>query len=316
METIEKVKQMIADGVLKQEDAEKYLPELAESEDVKIRKEMIEILEKEAHDFPSSVIAEKAKTWIAWLELQGEHAKFRDSIQVGDKVTRNQDGVLVNLSQLKRVAKPTDKVEPKFKAGDRVIGTVSGMQYYITEVCDDYYYTESGCAIMFYAQDNFELYKQKPVWSEEDKVMLDKVIERLHKHLAGDKEYLDIYYWLIALKDRVQPQPKQEWSQNDIDMIDWLIRCCEKEHEELCNDKYGHQDIVSDLKRDCRKKWNWLESLKNKVVPQNKWKPSDEQMKILNEVLNFAANHESPHWNDYIFGTLNNLIRQLKTIKG
>lgn len=40
---------------------------------------------------------------------------------------------------------------------------------------------------------------------------------------------------------------------------------------------------------------------------------SEEQMKVLNEVLNFAANHESPHWNDYIFGTLNNLIRQLKT---
>ena len=92
---------------------------------------------------------------------------------------------------------------------------------------------------------------------------------------------MDIYYWLIALKDRVQPQPKQEWSQNDIDMIDWLIRCCEKEHEELCNDKYGHQDIVSDLKRDCRKKWNWLESLKNKVIPQSQWKPSDKQMDVL-----------------------------------
>ena len=39
---------------------------------------------------------------------------------------------------------------------------------------------------------------------------------------------------------------------------------------------------------------------------------SEEQMKVLNEILNFAANHENPYWNDYIFGTLNNLIRQLK----
>lgn len=39
---------------------------------------------------------------------------------------------------------------------------------------------------------------------------------------------------------------------------------------------------------------------------------SEEQMKVLDEVLTFAANHESPHWNDYIFDTLNNLIRQLK----
>ena len=44
---------------------------------------------------------------------------------------------------------------------------------------------------------------------------------------------------------------------------------------------------------------------------------SEEQMKVLDEVLNFAANHESPYWNDYIFGTLCNLIRQLnhKAIK-
>jgi hypothetical protein len=40
---------------------------------------------------------------------------------------------------------------------------------------------------------------------------------------------------------------------------------------------------------------------------------SEEQMKVLDEVLTFAANHESPYWNYYIFGTLNNLIRQLKT---
>ena len=40
---------------------------------------------------------------------------------------------------------------------------------------------------------------------------------------------------------------------------------------------------------------------------------SEEQMKVLDEVLNFAANHENTYWNDYIFETLNNLIRQLKT---
>ena len=56
---------------------------------------------------------------------------------------------------------------------------------------------------------------------------------------------------------------------------------------------------------------DWLKSLKDRHT----WKPTEEQMKILNEVLNFAANHESPYWNDYIFGTLNNLIRQLKKLK-
>ena len=124
--------------------------------------------------------------------------------------------------------------------------------------------------------------EQKPAWSEEDERMCTKTIFALAGFM-GNEDKID---WLKSIKDRVLPQPKQEWSQNDIDMIDWLIRCCEKEHEELCNDKYGHQDIVSDLKRDCRKKWNWLESLKNKVVPQNRWKPSDEQMVALKHAFN------------------------------
>lgn len=67
------------------------------------------------------------KDAIAWLEKQCVYDKFINGIQVGDKVTRNEDGVLVNLSQLNRVAKKkveqktTDKVEPNFKVGDWVV---------------------------------------------------------------------------------------------------------------------------------------------------------------------------------------------------
>lgn len=134
--------------------------------------------------------------------------------------------------------------------------------------------------------------EQKPAWSEEDEMFVHGLIRGLaakrdiHRHTTFSSDCIDItetINWLESLKNRVQPQEKQEWSKEDIDMIDWLIRCCEKEHEELCNDKYGHQDIVSDLKRDCRKKWDWIESLKNKVVPQNRWKPSEEQMEALYE---------------------------------
>ena len=95
------------------------------------------------------------KDAIAWLEKQGVHAKFINGIQVGDKVTRSEYGVLVNLSKINRVAnkqgeqkiktpeeslgidsdtynkivdeciygeqKPIDKVEPNFKVGDWVV---------------------------------------------------------------------------------------------------------------------------------------------------------------------------------------------------
>ena len=51
----------------------------------------------------------------------------------------------------------------------------------------------------------------------------------------------------------------------------------------------------------------WLEKQGEHHITCN-----EEQMKVLDEVLNFAANHESSYWNNYIFETLNNLIRQLK----
>lgn len=85
------------------------MDEIKEPENEKIRKEMIEIIKNEAHEFPSSIIAEKSKSWIAWLEKQGKYVNFCNKIQIGDKVTRNKDGVLVNLSQLNRVAKPIEK---------------------------------------------------------------------------------------------------------------------------------------------------------------------------------------------------------------
>ena len=99
-------------------------------------------------------------------------------------------------------------------------------------------------------------------------------------------------------------EQKSAWSEEDIEMIGWLIRCCEKEHKELCNDKYGHQDIVSDLKRDCRKKWDWLESLKERIT----WKPSEEQMKVLDEVI------RNPYLSTTEYNGLIGLMEQLKNL--
>lgn len=79
------------------------LKENKENEDEKIRKEILNYL-YDVHDDD-----EERASWISWLEKQGGHANFRNKIQIGDKVTRNKDGVLVNLSQLKRIAKPAEE---------------------------------------------------------------------------------------------------------------------------------------------------------------------------------------------------------------
>lgn len=136
------------DGFTISKDGEMYkelseiFDELKDSEDERIRKALLEMVHDTTGDslwVDYNVHKEDA---IAWLEKQTEHANFRNKIQIGDKVTRNEDGVLVNLSQLNRVAKkqgeqkPADKVEPKFKVGDWVIDK-QGLVHQIANVIEN-----------------------------------------------------------------------------------------------------------------------------------------------------------------------------------
>ena len=90
---------------------------------------------------------------IDWLEKQGEHTNFRNKIQIGDKVTRNEDGVLVNLSQLKRVAKKDEK-QGEQKPADKQ-------------------FTPEQASVLNKHIDKF--LKQKNAWSEEDEKMYNVV---------------------------------------------------------------------------------------------------------------------------------------------
>ena len=71
-EAIAIVKQMVVDGQISQDVAEKYFPELKESEDEKIRKRLIELV-KQSSDL---LYPPNQKSMLAWLEKQGEKEKF------------------------------------------------------------------------------------------------------------------------------------------------------------------------------------------------------------------------------------------------
>lgn len=89
---------------------ESIFPELAESEDEKIRKDLIQWVNTNISLERMPVGLNYSNECIlAWLEKQGEHDNFLNKIRIGDKVTRNADGVLVNLSQLNRVAQKNEK---------------------------------------------------------------------------------------------------------------------------------------------------------------------------------------------------------------
>ena len=111
---------------------ERLFPELKESEDEIVRREIRNFIWKYPNKLP------ERDRWLAWLEKQDERANFLSKIQVGDKVTRNEDGELVNLSQLDRVAKAADKVEPKFNVGDWIVNGW-GNPRYVKSIFGKYY---------------------------------------------------------------------------------------------------------------------------------------------------------------------------------
>jgi hypothetical protein len=187
---------------------EEIFPELAESGDEKIRKRLIT-------DFGTIGKKEwgglEVKDILAWLERQGEHAYFLSKIQVGDKVTRNEAGVLVNLSQLNRVAKPEENK-----------GNICGIS-------------------------------PNSVWSEEDEINVYNIIHFLEEPsmLENNEPCKKIVIdWLKSFQDRVQPQPKQEWSEEDKYMYDILCGTIE------------NTDINENTKY---KLISWLKSIKGRV---------------------------------------------------
>lgn len=120
-EALERARKLYEQGTIT-ESLGYVFPELKESEDEKVRKELI--------DYHRSMAAQADdyvhEAWIAWLERQDEYTNFCNKIQVGDKVTRNRDGVLVNLSQLKRVAKPSEKQGKQKASYTTIVETGNG----------------------------------------------------------------------------------------------------------------------------------------------------------------------------------------------
>lgn len=107
---------------------------------------------------------------------------------------------------------------------------------------------------------------QKPAWSEEDVEHIDSLLKRLDGLCRNKFERTRFAIsedrdWLRSLKDRVQPQPKQEWSEEDEQMIEDIIEAIPGEY----------------AASDYHEMENWLKSLSH----QNRWKPSEEMLEAL-----------------------------------
>ena len=168
------------------EKIEEIFPELRESEDEKIRKEMIGFMSSQLKSLmPPCPSNEKLKTWISWLEKQGEK-----------KDTVIPQWMIDFLKEHRRnFATPMDYDEKKETDGKLI-------------------------SVIKWLEGNPQL-EQKPSWSEKDTKILDEIIDELTP--CGEcpdypsPEEQEYYYtrtsmidWLKSLKPQTHWKPSEE----------------------------------------------------------------------------------------------------------
>ena len=135
-------------------------------------------------------------------------------------------------------------------------------------------------------------------WSEKEKQMCADIIEAIKRSGIFKEAYKrELVDWLKSIKNRVIPQSKQEWSEEDENIISdtevWLDTLCDylKDSSSECIPMV--KEIISKLK-----------SLKDRYT----WKPSDKQIVALRWILNnipYCTHKEE----------ISELLEQLKKLK-
>jgi len=301
-------------------------PELAESEDERIRKDLIAFVKGSISDKGS----EQRKAYISWLEKHREPVEinpteFDTRLQalIGKFDSLPKEELIGSLSFWLNVVqndgtykdeekqgeqKPADKVE----SNKKFTPIESALKDLICDV-DNSYTIEQVRRFLFeygYKDKILNAAQEemlKPAWSEEDEKRVHRISDFIWKNRKGDTD--EIYQqeqdvnWLKSFKDKYVPQLKQEWSEEDEaklksilfhisdvenkDVIDWLKSLKNRvqpqqewseEDENRINRLIAYfEDKESFTAEDDIVYANWLKSLR----PQNRWKPSDEQMKAL-----------------------------------
>ena len=235
-----------------------------------------------------------------------------DIDEIFDKIAEKQgEQNLANSEKIcKSEQKPTDKVEPKFHEGDFIVGTYCRGK--IIALTDDAYLLDTGQGIPFSCKDNVHLWtiqdakdgdvlvdkcgnigiyqgdKNIVTWNSYCYCGVNKVFYDEGSHefpcYPATKEQRDTlmeamtdagYVWDAENKKLNKIEHKSVWSEEDEHMLNETIQHLE---ELIRIDKAKHLGCdVQYYQRDI----DWLKSLKERVQPQNTWKPSNEQMEVL-----------------------------------
>ena len=290
MKTIETIKQMIADGQISQEVAEKYFPELRESEDERIRKELVDFIYDKTDTYE---LREKSNSWLAWIEKQGEQKPVPDWMPKF-------------LDELRSKKNYFDWDEHKDIEG-RILAIIQWMNpnYFIgkdgEQKSDN---GESSFLTVERAKEVSPFTRNGPEnefvgWSEEDEKMFNKIAAHLNATCSGfpeDEKWASKFLnWLKSLKERVQPQPKQEWSEEDEGLLKWTINNL-TELEQRFGKDYGKVGKCIDWIKQKR----WKKSLKTADLEnslcdiQDGYSDTSYEYRVLGEAIEFIRSTDDP----------------------
>lgn len=277
-------------------------PELKESEDERIRKDLLGCLHTLPNHFShnGSLVTE----WIAWLEKQGEQKpvvipKFRVGDFVKDANYHGEptyeivgmDGECY-ICQYRGNKSMGDRSVMHFcfdnpylrLVEQKPVEDINGEDYGIDSLWHAHrilektlgkvegYQSDDGileheCAISAVKK----LYEQKPDWNEKDEEMFNYTINLLNYNF-GCRTFLK------SLKFRLLLPLIREFDKEEGSIIDHLIA--------ICDDAMCYDTFAGCSKKDIEKYKNFLTNLKFGIEPQKKqWKPSDEQMKVLDAAV-------------------------------
>ena len=176
---------MVADGIITKDTAERYFPELKESEDERIRINIINWLKNmESQTIPIN----EYNSAIAWLEKQGKQ--------------KSQEEVVYNLhNYLYGEQKPawSEEDEEIWNKAKQIFPESLNMQSgYVT-----------GCI------DTFKHFSLKKEWSEDDMKVIKEIIFLLKHHNSNETlttvhSIEDMINWLKSLKERYYWKPNDE----------------------------------------------------------------------------------------------------------
>lgn len=208
---------------------EKFFPELAESEDDRIRKSIIEHLQCDIDDMAKSdcpfdfeAEIEELSKYIAWLEKQGKHKDYytkQELIDMGFSFTLNGDIVTPDemMEDMKKYLAWKEKQGEKFIPEDI---NEAALQYVDTcavdgEITHDNVtepYWNNHSMMSAYKAGWLKNQAPKSKWSEEDEHRLKDTIyflDTAKKHYASTVELDACIDWLKSLEELAKKYFKQ-----------------------------------------------------------------------------------------------------------